>query len=572
MKNQIPAPDYRAVFAAIPESCLLLRPDFTIAEVSERCLHDSGRRRDDVIDRDFFQAFGAVPAAAMQLRGSFERVLRTRLPDRVELQIYGIRRPAAGATSQAESRQVGAPPRDRLRLDSPAAAGQPGAGQAATGQRGASAAEERQWQAVNTPIIAEDRVAFILHRIEDVTEIAHLRQQLEAAAAEQQKAQAALRETHRLDALGRIAGGVAHDFNNMLTVIQGGMDILGQAVASTEDRQLVDMMRHAAERGARMTRQLLTFSRQRELRPEITNLASRYSDLADLLAGALRGDISTAVSFAPDLWPIECDAAEFETALLNIAANAREAMPRGGLLRIEGRNVRLPDPAADDVNLSGEFVALSISDSGGGIEPEILSRVFEPFFTTKKAGEASGLGLSQVYGFAFQMGGRAAIRSEAGHGTTVTLYLPRAMTAEAAKPQAAAQAAIAQGSGTILVVEDDDAVAATAGRLFELIGYQTIRAADGRTALEILLGGQKVDMVFSDVIMPGGMTGIELAQKIHRHFPQQPILLATGYSRAAAETAREGLALIAKPYRVDTLAEAVRRTIAGVRQAQRASA
>src|SRR5262249_22121030 len=160
--------------------------------------------------------------------------------------------------------------------------------------------------------------------------------------------------------------------------------------------------------------------------------------------------------------------------------------------------------------------------------------------------------------------------SEPGHGTTVTLYLPRAMTAEATKPQGAAQTSIAQGSGTILVVEDDDAVAATAGRLFELIGYHTIRAADGRTALEILLGGQKVDMVFSDVVMPGGMTGIELAQKIHRHFPQQPILLATGYSRAAAETAREGLALIAKPYRVDTLAEAVRRTIAGVRQAQRA--
>jgi CheY-like chemotaxis protein len=233
--------------------------------------------------------------------------------------------------------------------------------------------------------------------------------------------------------------------------------------------------------------------------------------------------------------------------------------------------VRLPDPT-DDLNLSGEFVALSVSDSGAGMEPEILARAFEPFFTTKKPGEASGLGLSQVYGFAFQMGGRAAIRSEPGRGTTVTLYLPRAVAMEADKPQAAAQPVLAQGSGTILIVEDDDAVAATAGRLFELIGYQSIRAADARTALEILLGGQKVDMVFSDVVMPGGMTGVELAHKIHRHFPQQPILLATGYSRAAAETAREGLALIAKPYRVDTLADAVRRTIAGAWQAQRVSA
>jgi signal transduction histidine kinase len=433
MKSQIPAPDYRAVFAAIPESCLLLRPDFTIAEVSDRCLRNSGRRRDEVIDCDVFQAFAAMPAAgATQLRASLERVLKTRQPDRIELRTYGIRRPAAGATAQAESRQAGTPRHERVRPDGqpttvatggmpPAAlpradirqpagqtaTSQPGAAQAATSQPEASAAapSARQWQAVNTPIIVEDRVAFILQRIEDVTEIARLREQLETAAAAQQQTQEALRETHRLDALGRIAGGVAHDFNNMLTVIQGGMDILAQSVASAEDRQLVDMMRHAAERGARMTRQLLTFSRRRELRPEITDLAARYADMAELLAGALRGDISANVNFAPDLWPIECDAAEFETALLNIAANARDAMPGGGLLRIDGRNLRLPDPGADDVNLSGEFVALSVSDSGAGMAPEILARAFEPFFTTKRPGEASGLGLSQVYGFAFQMGG-----------------------------------------------------------------------------------------------------------------------------------------------------------------------
>jgi two-component system NtrC family sensor kinase len=239
-------------------------------------------------------------------------------------------------------------------------------------------------------------------------------------------------------------------------------------------------------------------------------------------------------------------------------------MAEGGLLTI--RTTMFEEAPA------GRMIAIAISDSGTGMDADTLDRAFEPFFTTKATGKGTGLGLSQVYGFAFQMGGRAAIRSEPGRGTTVTLYLPRAIPIEAAKPQETAQPALALSNGTILIVEDDDAVAATAARLFELIGYQTIRAADARTALEILLGGQKVEMVFSDVVMPGGMTGIELAHKIHRHFPQQPILLATGYSRAAAETAREGLALIAKPYRVDTLADAVRRTIAGTWQAQRASA
>lgn len=531
-KSQTPEStlDFRALFQATPGLCLVLQPDFTVAAASDAYMNAIAHERDAVIGRDIFAVFPANPDAAADLRASLERVLSTRLPDQMEIRPLDLNRTAG--------------PDDR----------------------------ERHWNQTNSPILDESgNVTFILHRIEDATDATRLRHQLEASDAERRRAQEALRETQKLETLGRLAGGVAHDFNNLLTVIQGNTEVLAQRATDPADRDMIEMIRHAADRGARMTRQLLAFSRRRELRPEITSLGARYSNMSDLLAGSLRGDISTAVTFAKDLWPIECDAAEFEHALLNIAANARDAMPQGGFLRIEGRNVTLPDPGADDVGLTGEFVAISIADTGTGIDAAILPRVFEPFFTTKKIGEATGLGLSQVYGFAFQMGGRAAVRSEAGKGTTVTLYLPRALQPALAGSGANRPAAVHDG-GTILVVEDDDAVAATANRLFEMIGYQTIRVADARTALEVLLGGQKIDLIFSDIVMPGGMTGIELAHKTHRHFPHLPILLATGYSRAAAEVAREGLFLIAKPYRVDTLAEAVRRSLKDARQARRASA
>jgi two-component system NtrC family sensor kinase len=235
-------------------------------------------------------------------------------------------------------------------------------------------------------------------------------------------------------------------------------------------------------------------------------------------------------------------------------------MPDGGLLRIDARNVIFEAGGARTVDLVGDFVSLIVSDTGTGIAPEILARVFEPFFTTKEVGKGTGLGLSQVYGFAVQAGGVATIASEPGRGTAVTLYVPRSNSAIAGAAEEP-HAATARGTGVILLVEDDEALAEIAGEVLALIGYQSYLVRDARTALAILLGGRKFDLVFSDIVMPGGMSGLELARKVRQHFPSLPILLASGYSQATAEVAKEGFPIIAKPYRADALADAIRQSI-----------
>jgi signal transduction histidine kinase/ActR/RegA family two-component response regulator len=387
-------------------------------------------------------------------------------------------------------------------------------------------------------------------------------QQLEAEVKERARAQEALRERQKLEAIGRLTGGVAHDFNNLLTVIQGNAELLRAAVPA--EAALLEWIERAAERGARLTRQLLAFSRHQALRPERIYLRSRSQEITELLSRSLRGDIRIVVTLAEDLWPIECDVGELELALLNVCVNSRDAMPDGGLVRIDGRNASLPADGAPRPNVVGDYVVISVTDTGTGIEPAVLATVFEPFFTTKEIGKGTGLGLSQVLGFATQAGGTATIKSDLGKGTTVQMYLPRAATPAAAEV-AARPGAIVRGSGRILLVEDDDAVAGTAVHLLELIGYASHRVQDARTALTMLLGGDRFDLVFSDIVMPGGMSGIELARKLRLHFPQMPVLLASGYSQATAEVAKEGFPLIAKPYRADALANAIRQAVAAGR-------
>jgi two-component system NtrC family sensor kinase len=282
-----------------------------------------------------------------------------------------------------------------------------------------------------------------------------------------------------------------------------------------------------------------------------------------MLSQAVRGDIGLVVDIADDIGPIECDVTELEVALMNLCVNARDAMPKGGSVRVAGCNCTL---VGDRVpNLSGEFIALSVADTGGGIAPADISRVFEPFFTTKDVGKGTGLGLSQVYGFAQQTGGSVTIDSRVGEGTTVTIYLPRAKNAAtaAAIPE---QTATRRAKGAVLLVEDDENVAKIAMKILEMIGYRAEHARDGGTALALLLGGQKFDIVFSDILMPGGMSGLDLARKIRQHFPRMPVLLSTGYARAAGEVHREGFSIIAKPYRADSLAAALQRTIAETEQ------
>jgi signal transduction histidine kinase/ActR/RegA family two-component response regulator len=388
--------------------------------------------------------------------------------------------------------------------------------------------------------------------------------QLEAEIAERERVQESLRETQKLEAIGRTAGGIAHDFNNLLTIIQGNAELLLDRKLSPADRDAVQAIDRATDRGVRLIRQILTFSRRQPLKIDVVDLRERCDEITGMLSQTVRGDIGLVIDFADDIGPIECDVTELEVALMNLCVNARDAMPEGGSVRVAGSNCTL-DGDERLPNLAGEFVALSVTDTGAGIAPKDMPRVFEPFFTTKELGKGTGLGLSQVYGFAQQTGGSVIIDSKVGEGTTVTIYLPRAKSAATAAA-ATAHDPVRRAKGTVLLVEDDENVAKVALKMLQMIGYRPEHARDGGTALALLLGGQKFDVVFSDILMPGGMSGLDLARRIRQHFPRMPILLSTGYARAAGEVHREGFSIIAKPYRTDSLAAALARTIADSEQ------
>ncbi|MGE5115503.1 MAG: ATP-binding protein, partial [Betaproteobacteria bacterium] len=261
--------------------------------------------------------------------------------------------------------------------------------------------------------------------------VAERSRQLEAEIAEREKAQETLREAQKLEAIGRMAGGIAHDFNNLLTVVQGNAQLLQDRPLSDDDMRAVKAIDRAAERGSRLVRQILSFSRHQPLKTGVVDLRLRSEELSEMLERAVRGDVRLVVSLAEDLWPIECDVAELEIALMNLCVNARDAMPMGGLVRVEGRNCTLHAGSGQVPGLAGDFVALSVVDTGTGVAPGNVNKVFEPFFSTKEVGKGTGLGLSQVYGFAQQTGGMATLESKPGESTSVTLYLPRAASGPA---------------------------------------------------------------------------------------------------------------------------------------------
>ncbi|GAB2177322.1 MASE4 domain-containing protein [Dongia sp. agr-C8] len=398
---------------------------------------------------------------------------------------------------------------------------------------------------------------------------------LEAEVAERQRIHESMRETQKLEAIGQMAGGIAHDFNNLLTVVMGNAGFLEDRLAPGLERQAAGTITRAAERGARLVRQILAFSRRQAVKPEVIALNERSTELVDMLRRSTRGDIRIVADFAADLWPFECDAAELELALMNLCVNARDAMPSGGLVRVHACNCpggAAPDAAAPgnrvgglvpnaDGTPLGDHVRISVTDSGTGIAPEALAKVFEPFFTTKEVGKGTGLGLSQVYGFAQQARGAAEITSAIGIGTTVSIILPRCTAAaevEAADRKAGSDAA-APGTGTVLLVEDDEDVAAAAMTILGMIGYKAQHVPNAGTALALLIGGARFDLMLSDIVMPGGMSGFELAQKVRQHFPWLPILLSTGYAKPAAEVHQAGFEIIAKPYNAASLLDAVTR-------------
>jgi PAS domain S-box-containing protein len=363
----------------------------------------------------------------------------------------------------------------------------------------------------------------------DISERREAQQKLE-------QVQRQLAESQKMDALGQLTGGVAHDFNNLLMIISGNLHKLRSDIASERGMRALGAIETASQRAASLTRQLLTFARRQSVNPQTIDLAQRVRSVREVLTSALGNAISLHIDVPAGTWPIFADPAEFETALINLVVNARDAMPDGGALIVSARN-----------ESESERVVICVKDTGMGIPEDVLKKVFDPFFTTKPVGKGTGLGLSQVHGFAHQAGGSIEIESALGVGTTVCIRLPRGVTAETQH----AQGTIKQASATILLVEDNPAVADASTSLLEQLGYQVRWVSDAETALqEIEADG--IDLVFSDIIMPGKMDGLKLAQTIRERNPELPILLTTGYSESAADV-RVNFPVLRKPYQLHEL-------------------
>ena len=393
--------------------------------------------------------------------------------------------------------------------------------------------------------------------VERTRALAEAVEQLRVEMDERARVEETLRQAQKIEAIGQLTGGVAHDFNNLLMVISGGLDMLDRQTDPDRRRRLMDGMVQAAQRGASLTRQLLAFSRRQTLRPEPVDVASQMGGMRELLDRSLRGDVHVEFDFPDTLWPVEVDPGELELVILNLAVNARDAMPNGGTILVRGEN--LPD--LNDEQIAGDYVRLSVVDTGVGMSPEILSRVFEPFFTTKEVGKGSGLGLAQVHGFATQSRGTVRIRSEVGRGSSIELYLPRSLSIPSRERHLIDLNMVRpkkSNHGRILLVEDDDEVAALVSEMLGQLGYEVTHAASGAAALGALADGRAVDLVFSDVMMPGGMNGVELAREIKRRRSDIPVLLTSGYSEAAVHDAElAGLQILPKPYHIDELAAAL---------------
>jgi len=381
------------------------------------------------------------------------------------------------------------------------------------------------------------------------------------------RAEAQLLQAQKMEAVGQLTGGVAHDFNNLLTVVIGNLElaIASGSTSSPLDDILADALA-AAEKGAALTHRLLAFSRQQPLKPVHTDLNAIVAGMIEMLRRTLGEDIEIEVKLNDHLWPELADTNQVENALLNLAINARDAMPTGGKLTIEALNASLDEAyAARNADVQpGDYVLLAITDTGTGMPPEVVERVFEPFFTTKEDRMGSGLGLSMIYGFAKQSGGHVKVYSEVGHGTTVRLYLPRATSAEPPAPDDRVPLEGSGGNEAILVVEDDASVRKLVVENLRRLGYRVLEAADGAAALKILRGGAIIDLLFTDVVLPGGMTGRELADETRCLRPGLRVLFTSGYTQNSIVhqgKLDEGVHLLSKPYRREELSRKVREVL-----------
>jgi PAS domain S-box-containing protein len=415
-------------------------------------------------------------------------------------------------------------------------------------------AKDGSWRWVNWTIIPQGNEFYAIGR--DVTE----RKQLEDQ----------LRQSQKMEAVGQLTGGLAHDFNNMLTGVLGGLDMVRRRLDSgrtEEARRFIDTAVASAERAAALTHRLLAFSRRQTLDPRPIDVNGLIASMEDLLRRTLGEQVDFAVSLDPDLWTTLTDANQLESALLNLAINARDAMPDGGKLTVETGNVRLDAAQAATMEElePGDYVVASVSDTGAGMPPEVLARAFDPFFTTKPIGQGTGLGLSMVYGFVRQSSGQVSIFSEPGVGTTVKLYLPRATEAEQADAHPDAADAPSGSGETVLVVEDDDSVRLLIVEVLKELGYVAVEVGDTDAALRILDTGRRIHLMISDVGLPG-MNGRQLAEVARQRRPDLPVLFITGYAAGAARRSDilgPGMEMISKPFAMDALAVKIREMIEG---------
>ena len=376
------------------------------------------------------------------------------------------------------------------------------------------------------------------------------------------RTESALRQAQKMEAVGQLTGGVSHDFNNLLMAFQSGLRMLQRPMEDDRRQRIVEGMQQAIDRGAALTRQLLAFSRRRPLEARTVDLETQLIGMREILQRSLRGDVNVEMAFDDELWPVEVDPGELELAILNICVNSRDAMPVGGTISISATN-------------SGQNVVLSIADTGTGMPPAVAARVFEPFYTTKEVGKGSGLGLAQVYAFVGQSNGHTEISSELGRGTTVTMTFPRSdkplsrqeSRAHAGAPVEAYDPESDSGPlGHVLLVEDDRTVAALTMEVLDSIGYDVTHVASAMAALGTLANGKNVDVVLSDVMMPGGMNGVDLAREIRRRRADLPVMLSTGYIEVARGAVAEGFQVLVKPYQPEALAQALA-SLVGTRQA-----
>jgi PAS domain S-box-containing protein len=413
--------------------------------------------------------------------------------------------------------------------------------------------KDDSWRWINWTMTAEDGLIYVAGR--------HTTLEKEAAAA----VEATQRQTahlQKMEALGQLTGGVAHDFNNLLMIVSGYAQTLLRRLTDPKDLRALQAIQAASLRGENLTRQLVAFSRSQPLNPTDLDVAKTLEAIRDVLSGSLNVNIDLAVDIPDGTWPIRVDKTEFELALVNLTVNARDAMPRGGRLLISAENLNLKPGDLRD-GLVGNFVALTVSDTGSGIPSGLLDKVFEPFFTTKGANRGTGLGLSQVYGFSRRSGGGVSIASQIDQGTKVTIYLPRSRISTSALPISHDDAPVSADRELVLVVEDNRDVLEATTLLLEQLGYRTSGVENAREALEALESQGSVSLVLTDVVIPGEYDGRMLAHMIRARFPKIPIVLATGYAKLF-DSAPE-FPVLRKPYQIGDLARAIHEALAGAK-------